>query len=281
MKHANHAVNTVRRTELAPGLIRLEMPGEVFCYLLLGKDRALLIDTGLGTPGLKEYVESITIPAGLEYDVLLTHGHLDHAGGAGGFDRVYLNRKDWNLAQNENSPSERLEYLEQNNCHEYSLEDLEPVRDKDYLSLEDGQEFDLGGLHVKTAALAGHTLGFTALWIDEYKILLLGDGLCSLTLLQFDHCTDLETYHKSVCSVRDAYRNKAQTILYSHPHNFGGPEILDEMADITSGILDNTRPGIYLPDWGGNIFLAREIGPDNRRTDGKAANLVYKSSSGI
>ena len=43
---------------------------------------------------MKGLVEGITDKP---YDVVLTHGHRDHTGGAGWFDTVYLNRKDYEL----------------------------------------------------------------------------------------------------------------------------------------------------------------------------------------
>ena len=53
-----------------------------------------LLDTGIGIGDLKGLVEEITDKP---YDVVLTHGHRDHTGGAGWFDIVYLNRKDYEL----------------------------------------------------------------------------------------------------------------------------------------------------------------------------------------
>ena len=49
-------------------------------YYVMGEERDLLIDTGYGFGALKEYVDSLSEHA---YDVVLSHGHLDHAGGCG------------------------------------------------------------------------------------------------------------------------------------------------------------------------------------------------------
>ena len=55
------------------------------CYLLCGTRQALLIDTGLGYPGLKKTVEGLTK---LPVVVANTHAHVDHIGGihVGHFD---------------------------------------------------------------------------------------------------------------------------------------------------------------------------------------------------
>ena len=60
-------------------------------YLVTGRDRALLVDTGTGLGDLRGEVERrISVP----YDVVITHVHRDHFGGAGAFDRVHVPKGD-------------------------------------------------------------------------------------------------------------------------------------------------------------------------------------------
>ena len=47
----------------------------VYAYLIVGSERALLIDTCYSITGIKKYVEQITT---LPVDVVNTHGHFDH-----------------------------------------------------------------------------------------------------------------------------------------------------------------------------------------------------------
>ena len=51
---------------------------ETHCYLLLGTERAVLVDTGLGVESIKRVVDSISF---LPVLVLTTHVHWDHIGG--------------------------------------------------------------------------------------------------------------------------------------------------------------------------------------------------------
>ena len=60
-------------------------------YLVRGRERAALIDTGCGFGSLKAVVDQLN---DLPLMVLLTHGHQDHAMGAVEFDQVYLNPEE-------------------------------------------------------------------------------------------------------------------------------------------------------------------------------------------
>jgi glyoxylase-like metal-dependent hydrolase (beta-lactamase superfamily II) len=80
-------------TEVAPGVLRLQLPmaftglGHVNTYALVGPEGVAIVDPGL--PGkatalaLKERLSSAGIPLERITDVVVTHSHPDHFGGAG------------------------------------------------------------------------------------------------------------------------------------------------------------------------------------------------------
>ena len=65
-----------------------------YMYLLTGKEKALLIDTGFGTIPLKSICEELTV---LPVTVALTHGHVDHIGGTGHLRKYGLQKKTKNF----------------------------------------------------------------------------------------------------------------------------------------------------------------------------------------
>ena len=67
------------------------LPAALPMYLIVGSERAALIDTGTGMEGLREAVEEITK---LPVSVYNTHAHLDHAAGNNEFDRVYMHPEE-------------------------------------------------------------------------------------------------------------------------------------------------------------------------------------------
>ena len=78
--------------EIARGVYCINEFGMDALFLITGAERALLVDTGTGVFDLPAFLKTLTP---LPVDVALTHGHVDHAGGMGCFDRVYLHPADF------------------------------------------------------------------------------------------------------------------------------------------------------------------------------------------
>lgn len=67
---------TARR--LPHGVTEITDLSGVHCFLVEGQEKALLVDTMTGLRGLRDFVTGLT---DLPVEVVLTHGHMDHAGG--------------------------------------------------------------------------------------------------------------------------------------------------------------------------------------------------------
>ena len=63
----------------------------LYCYLIEGRDYALLIDTMMGWGNLKAYCETLT---GKRILLANTHVHPDHTGGNFHFDACYIHHRD-------------------------------------------------------------------------------------------------------------------------------------------------------------------------------------------
>ena len=77
--------------QLGEGVFHIQDLFSAYMYLVVGAERAALIDTGMGFPGLHQLVEKLTDKPVI---VLNTHGHLDHIGGNDEFDCIYLHPDD-------------------------------------------------------------------------------------------------------------------------------------------------------------------------------------------
>lgn len=254
-------------------ITRLILPGNVFAYLVEGEESALLIDTGLGYGDLRGYVEELL--KGKPYEVILTHGHLDHAGAAVEFECVWLHSADFQLAVDGNSREARAGYITGNGTRA-TAEELDEVKDDGYLSLSYGQIFDLGNEILEIVCLGGHTPGSIGVLFKEERILLSGDACCSFTLL-FGRGGSLtiKEYRENLIRLWDTYKNDFDTVLYSHPHNYGGPQVITEMIELCTEILEDRDDKIPAGGVGRKGYLAKATDQNSRRTDGKIANLMY------
>ena len=78
--------------------------GVVNSYLVLGHERALLIDVGYGHANLRDYVGSLTK---LPLTVINTHGHRDHSGADVQFGAVLAPPADFPMIEHNALPEQR------------------------------------------------------------------------------------------------------------------------------------------------------------------------------
>lgn len=90
------------------GVFRIEDHGMDNFYLVEGKEKALLIDTGTGVADVRRCVDSLT---SLPILVVNTHGHPDHAGGNFQFDSVFAHPGDWEMICKVNSAESHGEWV--------------------------------------------------------------------------------------------------------------------------------------------------------------------------
>lgn len=266
--------NLFEAEKLTDTITRIRMPGSVFSYIVKGTDRAAVIDTGWGIGAFRQYVEVFL--DGMPYDLILTHGHFDHAGGAAEFDKVWLNSRDIFLA-GDIAQEERRFAAMKDLYPQATLEELVPTKVDGYTDLPYGTVFDLGGEKLEIVCLGGHTPGSVGILFQNARILLAGDACCSFTLLypELGGCTVRE-YLENLEQTWSRYRDSFDTVLYSHPHNYGGPEVFPQMIALCREILEGKDDHIPHCDMGHiRAYTAKALDDSGRRADGKIANLSY------
>ena len=139
----------------------LDGMGDPWMYLIVGPEKAMLIDTGFGVGDLKGLVREIT--GDMPLIVVNTHAHFDHAYGNFQFDRVY--------------------------CHEYEVPRLEAKRNPhiwDYLFDENGQVASGPNSTARTSSPSGSTRSSaapTAICLTWARIMRLSWSSCPVTPL--------------------------------------------------------------------------------------------------
>ena len=245
-------------------------------FLLIGSERALLIDCGMGVGDLRGAVEMLTDKP---VTVAISHGHVDHTGNARQFERIYMNRADWGVSIPEDLAWRRegVEHIarRQKDCfgapytmfHLYPFDINVDLREPDgpmpeICPLEDGQEFDLGGGRIVTAyACPGHTAGEMVFLDSATRSLIVGDALnYNLGL----GAVPLETTLKALQRLKNM--SGRYDGIYNGHHDFralGAPldgDCLDTVIDLCRRVVET---GEYIPCevpsfWGAHVPLTRQ-----------------------
>ena len=181
--------------EEAPGIWSINEYDMDYIYLIEGRDRAVLIDTGTGTGDLKGLVESIT---SLPYHVILTHGHVDHAGGICQWQEIWMHPDDIPpLLENASDDGgaintyNRRRYaklglaLHGSDVLPWNLDSFKPVDASKVVfhNLGQGDKIDLGEKTIEVFSLPGHSKGSLCFLDRSGRNLFVGDAVVRLQLL--------------------------------------------------------------------------------------------------
>jgi len=245
----------------------------VFEYLVEGDESACLIDTGDGFGNIKEYVDSLTEK---KYIVVLTHGHIDHANGAGLFDEVYMSSKDEVVYKLHSSLEMRqLRFSENEATKDIPVEEYNPIRTKAFLPLVDKQEFDLGGVTLQVVATPGHTPGMSMILINEEKVILFGDGCGQQVLLFDDYSSTISEYLVSLNYVK-SLESRYDRIIRNHTNGESPKELLDNVIECCHKILAHSDAHQKVEFKGKPLFSAKLLGEDLFPLDKSEGNLLYR-----
>lgn len=225
-------------------------------FLLIGSEKAMLIDCGMGIGDLKKAVRGITDKPLV---VVISHGHLDHCGNARQFDDIWISPAD----QDQPIPGDLARRRRDTWCiamrtggrYPYDLEtDLrEPDEPMPVIhDLTDGMEFDLGGRIVTAYDCPGHSPGEMIFLDHATRSLFCGDALnYNLTI----GATSIEKalpYLQRMEALGSEYDG-----IYNGHHDFRplgaplGSDCLPNVIDLCGQLLKGTYSPVTVPSfWG-------------------------------
>ncbi|MBR0137752.1 MAG: MBL fold metallo-hydrolase [Erysipelotrichaceae bacterium] len=196
---------------------------EVISYLIIGSEKALMLDTGLGIGNIKSVVDSLYTG---EIIVAHTHSHFDHIGGDWQFEEVNVPDHPVAIKRAENGLDKKEvgDNMAAGSCWQPFPRGFDPESycikpAKSYNVYKDGHIFDLGDIKLKVIMTPGHSPDSCMLADEENKLLFTGDSFYPATL--YAHImhndgsdSDFETYRNSMHRIADEYSDF--TLITSH-----------------------------------------------------------------
>lgn len=224
-------------------------------YVVIGEEKALVIDTMMGYENVKSIVETLTNKPII---VVNTHGHCDHIFGNVYFDQVYINLKDIELAE------EHIAFEE----YQRVLNGL-GLKTAKFMPICDGDSIDLGGIKIDVIETPGHTPGGVCLLDSKNRILFTGDTIIEQTWMQLEESLPMSTLLESLTKIQKV-RHKFDVVLTGHSKNSVEDASLCEaqlnaVKEICQGYNENDEE--Y--EWFGGISKAHPYGSKTRK-------IVYK-----
>lgn len=230
--------------EAAPGIFIIEEPLHAECvksYLIVGTERAVLIDTGMGVGDIADVVHDLTDKP---VTVLLSHAHWDHIGGNTGFDDIRIHPAEADELP-KGYPNEKLrrwfvpEQLSGPLPSGVAVETLAIAPSTATGFLEEGDLIDLGDRQLEVWHLPGHSPG-GLVFIDRANGVLFSTDLAYKGNLYAYRGPDLATYRASL----DRLANLAPDLRVVYPsHNDAPiePALLPRLARLLGEVADETR----------------------------------------
>lgn len=226
---------------------------EVISYLILGTEKALLFDSGMGLDSISEVVKELT---NLPLTVINSHTHYDHIGGNHEFENILAMKTDYTIKWAKNGWShdlvkqevakdafclERLPKADTANYH------IKPFKISKFI--EDGYVIDLGKRKIEVVSVPGHTPDAIALLDEDSGYLWTGDTFYEAPIWLFFDGTDLNAYEKSISKLAKLSPG-LKKVFPAHNTPIADPIRLVELKQAFAAVIKGKKKGKEGGDFG-------------------------------
>lgn len=209
-------MNSYNVKDLGNGVTLIE-DSVVHMFLVRGKKRALLIDTGFGQGDLHALIK--TLWTGPLF-VLNTHSHIDHVGADGQFFSIMAHPSDWKqICEHSGLAEEKL------------------------VPIGEGTRIDLGGRELHIYETPGHTPGSVVLLEPASRLLFGGDNAADKPIFLCLEGASVEQYLQSLYRLQEL-ACRYDIIYASHGTVFQKKAQIQALIDCCQAYLQGNLNGI-------------------------------------
>lgn len=229
--------------EMGDGIFRVTAAIGEQIYLVVGEDRAAVIDTGMGVGSLRSYIAALTSKPLI---VVNTHGHPDHAGGNIEFEDCRMHPADEPWYRKMCSKAYRDHDLQNFPCpalsdYRAALAQSGPLPKP----LLDGEVLDLGGRTLTAILVPGHTPGSLCLLDSQSRSVFAGDSLSAEAVWLYDEYSEsLRTYFEGLTHLEDRAGHFSRCFVGHLPGEVSVQTLQNTLACVKRVLL---RDGVGTP----------------------------------
>jgi len=223
-------------------------------YLMVGEKTGLVIDTGYALENIHEYAQSLT-----DKPVLWaanTHGHFDHTGGNGWFERTYMSVKALEIAKTPYPSKQGLPY---------------PL-DYPVTIVGNGDVIDLGNRTLEVFEVPAHAPSSVAFLDRRMRILFSGDEVARGVMLYWQQPEPQPTVEQHSLNMEKLlkHRNEFDFICSGHASEMDDASLLEDCLEHDRRIMSGMEGEPM-------VMKAHSDGPDSR--DFQMYQIEFKRSS--
>jgi glyoxylase-like metal-dependent hydrolase (beta-lactamase superfamily II) len=230
---------------IQPGIFAIYEPGqweEVISYLIVGKNKSLLFDTGLGIGDIKKLVSEITP---VEPLVINSHSHYDHIGGNYQFQQIYGMDNDFTQLNSKGSPYEDVKEFVSGDwipgetpkgfvATQYQIKPYKITK-----IFKDRDQIDLGDRILEIIFIPGHTPDSICLLDRKNRLLFTGDTFYPAPLYAHFPESNFDQYAETA-KLLHKLQNEVDYIIPSHNETLLPSSYLEKLDLAFQSIQNNS-----------------------------------------
>lgn len=241
---------------------------EALSTLIIGKEKAFLVDTGCGIGNIRKAVEEVT---DLPVMVVNTHSDNDHIAGNHLFDEVAMLDHPWSVEVQKGLPNSEMAHLIVPGMiwkplpEDFDAENYHVPGFKVTHWYRDGDVLDLGNRSLEVIHTPGHSPDHCCFLDREDRLLFTGDLFYTGSLYTYDKGGDIEAFTESYKMLMNYYED-FDRMMASHNEPWVEKEVLRDVVNA----LDLINGG------GGEYVEGTDRGTPIRKYSFDRFNIVTK-----